>query len=250
MEISETLVKKYDIIINGNKRYYKKPLNKFRYDLECSTPVEFIFKNVSLKETSWNELTQLIAIKLHNLCPKKDFSVFVPSWKNYYPFSKEKVNKFYCEIDENLYLYRNFTASHAFMFICELMNYCGLNLNDGYLIIHRPPYAEPKEIVDSVSSQTKEAFKDFLIENYNFSDEKCTKIINNILFHMNNVLLEHVSKSYSNWFMFSDYQYVVNYVVKFKEYIETRSTLPPKNIKIYDRYLVYLKDFYKEYLSK
>ena len=261
MELND-LYKKHRVLSDGFQRRYIISTLERRYDLEHATPFELlilvpkvwedpslegtiVYPNVTQKKfenRAWTQLLkEFVAYSLQHIQMLDDDLIsFRTDWSKAPIFSKTKTIDNMVEIREGLFFSVNYTAMHSTWIIGDLMKLFGLNY--GFLIVHRPPEAEPSDIKEEVGRVRREEFKRFLMVKYGKTEEKADKIVKN--FESLNKLLVRMGTSYNDFFLFDDATALSNYKVKLlKDYYKYVSW-DENQMKTVRRYLDYLTDFY------
>ncbi len=242
----EKLYEKYNVTLVRKKRIYKENLVKRDYNLSDAVPYSFKFREFVSNTHSWGNLlydmveyfNYLYKFELRKLL---NFSV---SWSKQDIFSVDKkVNS--KQLSNGLFLNCNHTALHSCWLIQDLLEFYDIDTDEVELYVHKSWENEPKEIVKIVEAEFKKSFASFLMTNYSKPYNKAEQIINNIENSMNPKLRD-ISRTYSNFFLFDDYAVLANYITKFKQSIESNFKIPEKNKIIYNRYLLYLSEYYKK----
>ena len=234
---------KYGFYLDGLERVYKLDLDASYHNLEFTTPVKLIINGYKIEDNAWSNLILKLNLYIHSVKPYINLLDFEPSWGDCNPFSKRQISPIWSKIDDNLYCYRSFDSDHSYRFIVEILDYCGFDMDDSYILVHRSPRAEPKEVVDYFSKQIKTKFKEYLQDNYQYDDNRCEKIIRNIDGPMNKILSD-MSQSYNDWFSFTNMPRLSSFASKYSRYIYEKTTLKDNAIKQILRYLEMIKNFY------
>lgn len=245
----DSLLGKYGLFFEGQKRFYIEDLTKRDLTLECTIPVSFSFNSVKIECTSWKSLLPKIANEMLDFSPKttEELLTFRVSWTKQKIFTTTKVTN--SEVLKNgLFLACNFTADHSAWIIQDLISFFHIDLGACKMIIRRPPFAEPEEIKELLIQQQKDNFSTYLRETYSFTSQRIMKIISNIDV-ITNAVLPKITKSYNNIWLFDMNQNAYNYIVKLEEYAEEHYLGKEKLLRQIKRYCLFLKDFYKVTLN-
>lgn len=197
-----------------------------------------------IQENAWVEMIRNLTAYLISTSAKskEDIVSFKTQWSKQNIFSLiPRTN--YKQLDSDLYVNCNHTALHSCWLIQDLLDFFGIDKSKVYFLIHRAPYAEPKDAVDYFVNKFKEEFSLFLKEQYSKSDEDAKKIISNIEKFMDPILAKF-SKSYNSFMLFEDIGAFSNYSKKFRETIDANPAYKDKVKRTMERYLFYLNDFY------
>lgn len=124
------------------------------------------------------------------------------------------------------------------------MDYFGIEKSEVKMLIHRPCIAEPQELKQHIEREFKRGFKKYIIVQYEKPDDYAEKVIKNIEKYLN-PMLDNISKSYPNFFLFDDVTIASGYIKKVKEIIEGNLKYDDKTKKVLYKYLKYLLNYYK-----
>jgi hypothetical protein len=245
MDEIKQFIDNYELLIVNKKRFYLEDISERDYWLENSSPYFIRIGTYEIREGSWVEMLRNIGAYFISLY-KRDVQELVDfrvSRSKAAIFSYEpRVN--FKQVTSELYLNCNHSALHACWLIQDLLEFYKIDIDSVVLYIHRPSSIEPKCVKDYFLEKNYNEFSYFLQSNHGKSKEQCEKIISNINLYMNPILRK-VTKSYDNFFLFDDVLTLYNYIIRFKEYVNSHVRFKEKNIKIYYRYCDYLLDFYK-----
>lgn len=233
------------IVLEGKKRYYVENLTKRDFSLECATPHLLRIDDYEIQENNWVEMIRNLAAYLISITDKDKNEVlsFKTEWSKQSIFSSSSRTN-YKQLDEALYINCNHTALHSCWLIQDLLDFFGIDKSKVYFIIHRAPYAEPRDARKFFKNKFKEEFSLFLKEQYGKTDDNVSKIISNIENYMDPILSQ-ISKSYDSFLLFEDGVTFWTYWKKFGETINENPKLSDKTKKTMERYLKYLSEFYK-----
>lgn len=237
------LYDKYNIVLKNKQRYYVESLIERDYYLECSTPYYFSHNTKVIKEKSWVNLITKIVNYLQTNYPIEENALlnYRTDWSKSAIFSSEKRTNF-AEITNGLFVNVNHTAVHSVWLIQDLLDLYRINKTDCSLVIKRPPFCEPKEIIDYVEQQMKSGFEMFLTNEKKIAKERAVKISNNIC--VLNKYLAKMSKAYNNFYLFDNLQYLSNYKAKFFKDLPKYASFNEKQIKLCHEYLDYLTEYF------
>ena len=244
----DIFLKKYGLFFDGSKRFYIEDLSKRDYVLEFTTPASFSFQNIKIECTSWKKLLPKIVNEFLNFSPKtnEELFSFQTSWTKQKIFTTNKVTNSE-QLKNGLFIACNFTAIHSVWLIQDLISFFKIDLASCELIIHRTPFCEPIEIKKALVKTQKENFSKYIKKTYLFSDERISKIINNID-KMADSILPKITKSYNNIWLFDVNLNAYNYIVKLREYAKAHYPTNEKYLSQVERYCLYLLNFYKTVL--
>ena len=236
------LFDKYNIVLKDKQRYYVEPLNERDYTLECATPYYFSIDNKVIKEKTWVGLLTKVASFLQSNFRIEEQTLFEyrTTWSKSSIYSNQNRTNF-AEISNGLYINVNHTAVHSVWLLQDLLDLYNVNKNNCSLVIKRPPYSEPKEVVDYIENEMSEGFKNYLIDIKKIKVERAIKIANNI--KVLNKYLAKMSKAYNNFYLFDNLQYLSNYKAKFFKDISKYATFNDKQIAFCHEYLDYLTEY-------
>lgn len=234
-----------DIVFEGKRRYYIEDLTKRDYTLENTTPYQLKILNFAIEEHAWGLLLCKTVTFLLEEFPeyKEKILDFRCPWSKAAMFTKEKgIN--YKKLDDDLFINCNHTALHACWFLQDILDFFNIDKSTVYFLIHRPSSAEPKHVKDYVERRFKKDFSHYIVIYYDKSDEYAQKVVSNIEKYLNPIL-QKLSKSYSNFFLFDDVPTLYNYVKKAREYIQFKVDASAKVKNALNKYLDYLIEYYK-----
>lgn len=233
------------IVFEGRKRYYVEDLTKRDFTLECATPHILKLDDYEIQENTWVEMIRNITAYLISTSnkSKEDIISFKTDWSKTNIFSPTQRTNFK-QLDDDLFVNCNHTALHSCWLIQDLMDFFGIDKSKVYFLIHRAPYAEPKDAKAYFKNKFKEEFPVFLKERYEKSEIDAQKIISNIENYMDPIL-KTISKSYDSFMLFEDTTSLWNYIKKFSEKINGNPRYTDKTKRTMERYLSYLNEFYK-----
>ena len=239
------LFDKYNIVLKDKQRYYVESLTERDFSLECSTPYYFSNKAKVIKEKSWVNIIVKIANYLYTekAIEKETLINYRTSWSKSAMFSVEKRTNF-LKIDCGLYINVNHSAEHSVWLIQDLLDLFKINKNDCRLVIKRPPFCEPKEVVDYIEREMHSGFIQFLTDHKKIERERAIKIANNII--ILNKYLAKMSKAYNNFYLFDNVQYLLNYKAKFFKVLPKHVRFSEKQVCLCHMYLDYLTEYYHE----
>lgn len=245
MDEIKITIDNYDLLIVNKKRYYLQDLTVRDYILENSTPYILRFNDYEFRETTWIELLRNLAAYLITEYPDKILKIydFQTKWSKAIIFSNKQRTNFR-KINENLYINGNHTALHSCWLVQDLLEYFNINTSNITFYIHRPSSIEPKIVKEYLLNKAHKEFSLFLKYEHNKDDEQAKKIIQNISNHLNKIL-QNISKSYDEVFLFGDYQTFYNYIKRISESMKKDQKYDEKSQNILNRYIKYLIDFYK-----
>lgn len=237
------LFDKYNIVLKDKQRYYVESLTERDFNLECSTPYYFSHKTKVIKEKSWVNLIVKVVNYLQG-----DFGIdncmlinYRTAWSKSVMFAERKKTNF-AQMSNGLFVNVNHTAVHSLWFIQDLLDLYKINKSECSLVIKRPPFCEPKEVIDYIESHMFSEFVGFLKNKKLISQDVAEKIARNIKFL--NKYLAKMSKAYNNFYLFDNLQYLSNYKAKFFKDIHKYANFNDKQIKLCHKYLDYLTEFY------
>lgn len=242
----EELLTKYNIIKKNNRRYYFVDLTKKSINFECSTPIYIKIEDTKIDETSWLHLIEKVCNYLFLKYPnkKEEALSFSLAWTKKAIFTQFNKTVNCLKLDNDLYVNCNHDADHSCWLIEDIISFFSLPLNEVTLLIHRPPYIEPKEVKAFYKEKREAEFKEMLINNFNFDIERANKIIHNINYYSEKYLTA-ITKSYNDFFLFDDLTIFDAYKSKFIEKMKETFIYNIKYYKQITRYLTYLSIFYK-----
>lgn len=234
-----------NVVFSGKRRYYIEDLTQRDYSLENTTPYQIEIMGHIIEETSWGNLLCRVSNLLLNMYPEHidTITTFCCNWTKAIIFSKtQKTN--YKSIDHNLYLNCNHTALHSCWLLQDLLDHFKIDKSRIHFLIHRPCSAEPKRVKDYIVKRFKNGFIDYICFRYDKHKKYAERVISNIEQYLN-PMLNKVSKSYTNFFLFDDNATLYNYVKKVRELIAQKLNIEEKVKTILNKYLDYLVEYYK-----
>ena len=260
----KVLYKKHQILTDGLQRLYVQSVSDRRLDMTGVTPVElivyfsdtwggrFVYKNSSetlntktyhFRERSWSGLLTKLVNFLQESNPKtnEELLSLTLSWSNAKLFRETKDIANSVKLENGLYFSFNYSAVHSSWVIDELLKAYGVYCGD--LIVHRPSFSEPKEVVDAIKELRMNQFCDYLIHEKRLDEAKADTIVNAINGPLNKLLSK--KNSYNNdFFVFDDAIALANYKSKVVADLPYVTKWNEKQIKTAKKYLDYLTDFY------
>ena len=150
------------IVFEGKKRYYVEDLTKRDYSLECATPHLLKIDDYEIQENAWVEMLRNLTAYLISTSAKskEDIVSFKTQWSKQNIFSLiSKTN--YKQLDSDLYVNCNHTALHSCWLIQDLLDFFGIDKSKVYFLIHRTPYAEPKQANEFLLRSLKKSLRYF-----------------------------------------------------------------------------------------
>ena len=201
-------------------------------------PIAVVFKS-----RSWVQLLEKLILYLQSKNPKtrEELFAFRTDWSKAAIFSDYMAHENMIEIGDRLFFSVNYTATHSSWIVGDLLEFYGLHL--GYLVLHKPPVAEPEEVRTEVGKMRREEFKQFLISNCMKSEENASKIINN--FESINKVLVKMNSSYDDFFLFDDPVMLATYKSKYLKDLNKYTSWDETKIQTVRRYLDYLTEYFK-----
>ena len=261
MDLKE-LFKKYNILTDGLQRRYVINAFERKYDLDYVTPIEIgilvpneweqtisdagiVYKGSYHKvfeNRSWVQILKELVIYLQSKEPKtkEDLIAYRTDWSKAAIFSASKTIDNMVEIEDGLFFSVNYTATHSTWIIGDLLSFYGIKY--GYIVVHRTPAAEPKEIREVVGRIRREEFKEYLCLHCGKTEERADKIVKN--FETLNKILNKMGTSYNDFFLFDETLALSNYKAKLLKDLYKYVSWDDKQIKVVQTYLDYLTNFY------
>jgi len=199
----EEIFKENKAVQFGIERYYYSPIETRDWDLENVTPSYLVVEEKIIDERTWVHTIQELAQYLQEKYPKsiQELLNYRVDWSKASIYSETKSINNMVSIQPNLYVSVNFTARHSGWFIQDLLTFYNIDKNDCFLIVHKPPRAEPAEVQKVVESQLIDEFKLFLVTK-GLCDDKIDNIVRGI--KSINKLLDKMNCSYNNFFLFDN----------------------------------------------
>ena len=112
-------------------------------------------------------------------------------------------------------------------------------------LIHRPSSTEPKHVKEYIEQRFKKNYSYYIQSKTGKGVEYSNKVISLTEKYLN-PMLQKISKSYTNLFLFDDNATLYNYVKKIREMVAVDCHFDEKARKILNKYLDYLIGFYRE----
>jgi len=235
-----------NVVFDGKRRYYIEDLTERDYTLENTTPYQIDILNNVIEESSWGIMLCKVAELLLSTFPQNldTITTFSCKWTKAAMFLNQyKIN--HKLIRDNLYINCNHTALHSCWFLQDILDYFNIDKASVILLIHRPCSAEPKRVTRYIETRFKRGFIDFLVVQYQQSEDYANKVISNIERYLNPILIS-ISRSYTNIFLFDDNATLTNYIKTIREKISASVHYDEKSRKILNKYLNYLLAYYKQ----
>ena len=267
MDLNE-LYKKHNIRTDGLQRRYIIKSFERKYDLDYATPIEIgILVPISWEEPnpdadddydeyqlnkfesrSWVQVLKELVMYLQskNQKPKEELISYRTDWSKAAIFTSSKTIDNMVKIDDDLYFSVNYTATHSTWIVWDLFSFYGIK--HGYIAVHRPPAAEPKEIREAVGALRRKEFKEYLCQRLGKTEEKADKIIKN--FDYFNKLLCKMGTSYNDFFLFDETLALSNYKAKLLKDYYKYANWDEAQLKSARKHLDYLTNFYTELKKK
>ena len=261
----EEICKKHNIYSDGLERRYLINVHERRYDMEHTTPFELqilvpqVWENSdplttinpcckSFESRSWVQLIKDVVLYLQEKNPKseEDLISFKTDWSKATIFSRSKSIDNMVEINPDLYVSVNYTATHSLWFIGDILSFYGISI--GCLLIHRPPLAETEEVRTEIKELRINQFREFLLKEKNLSEEKTEKVIK--AFGPFNKLLNKIATSYDDLFLFDNTIVFSSYKSKLLASIPRYTTWSEGQIATANKYLDYLTSFYTKLVKE
>ena len=257
----EELYLKHHILSDGLQRRYIISTAERRYDLDFVTPIELHFiaptgisseyskpKEVVFKNRSWVQIVKELGIYLqtHFNKAKEELYNYRTDWSKAPIYSNHQSIDNMVEIESDLFLSVNFTATHFSWIIGDLLSL--YNIHVGCLVVHRTPISEPQEIKDVVGNFRRIEFKEFLVSVKYKTDEKADKIIKNI--EVMNKILVKMGTSYNDFFLFDDTLMLSNFKSKLLSKCYKYVHWTDSQIETAKKYLGYLTDYYTNVMKE
>lgn len=238
------LFDKYNLTVASNGMHlYKEDLSARDMSLECTTPISFSYKGITIEETAWKKFSPKVINFLFSISSKtKDEALaFRTDWTRQPFFYEGNVKANLMPLDNGLYLNCNFTALHSVWCLQDCLDFFEIPKSDCTLIIHRPSAAEPDEIRKYFKEERTLKFRQYLAKIYGYDDERCSKVIQNIDY-LSKKFLPTFSKSYDDFFLFDTLTAFYNYSDRMPK--AAHDTGKEKFEKQVQRYMLFLKGFY------
>lgn len=244
----ETLKEKYGLVIIDGEHFYIQPLDKRVDDLKFATPCSFTVYGHEIRQTAWKNLLPAIVEYFLLIEPKKKTELldFERDWTTT-PLFVEEERQNYCRLQNGIYMSYNQSASKSVWTIMALMEFFHIPVEECELLIYRPSAAECDEVRGFYLRKAVSAFRIFMKKMFDMKDERIDKIILNI-FAISKKYMPLVSGAYTDLFLFYNYNYFVGYSRRLLEAMAD-SGLDDAHKKALNRYMMYLDEFYKIYLS-
>ena len=234
-----------NVVFIGFKRYYYEDLSKKNYSLESTTPFRFEINNCVIEDNSWGDMICKVVYHLLTIYPEKraDIYNFRCPWTKAEMFFLEPKTNSKC-VFEDLHVNCNHTALHSCWFLQEVLDYFDIEKESVKFLIHRPSVAEPNEVKQYIYWRFVRGFTYYLVSRRKKDIERAEKIVRIINKYLNPIL-QSMSKSYNNLFLFDDNAVFYNYAKKIKEKVDSNPRYQEKEKKLLNKNLSYLVDYYK-----
>ena len=239
-----------NIIYTGRRRDYALIDHTIDYELDLTTPVSLKLNGKSFNESSWIHLLHHFGKDLiEEFHPEeKDLLNYQSTWSKV-PIFINRASINYKKLTPSLYMCCKFTAKESYTLILDLLKLFKIDPKDNLVIVvHRQPSSEPEEIQKKVIEDTKNEFKNYLMNEQNKTEDISLKIITNIEEKLD-PFLRSITRTYNTFFHFDSLQQLTNYIGMYRKKILYDKKIPEKNKSIINRYLNYLSDFYYNYLN-
>ena len=257
MELEE-LYKKYGVLTDGLQRRYVINVMDRPYDLDFATPFElsilvpkewendssspnkYVQKNFIHR--AWTRILEDLVLYLLEKAPKskEELIAFRTDWSKAAVFGDYKMFANIIPLREDLYLSINYTSTHFMWVIGDLIRFFGLEY--GFVVVHKTPEVEPREIKEELGKVRREEFKNYLMSKYQKSEESANKIINNI--DSLNKVLGKMGTTYNDFFLFDDPTALSNFKSRLLLDYRKYTTWNDHQLETAQRYLDYITNFY------
>ena len=230
-----------NLLFIGGRRYYIEDLTQRDYILENTTPREITISNEKIADSSWGSLLVKITDLLISKRTKSESELldFNVPWSKKQMFSVNKKTN-HKPLSCGLYINCNHTALHSCWLLQDLLDFFEIDKSDVFLIIHRAPSSEPKEIRSYIKNENKKQIKSYLCGVCRKTQEEAESIIG-VIDNCLNKILQKLSRSYNDFFLFDDYYYSYGYFKRTKEFLQNRDYQRDEFIATLD----ILADYYK-----
>lgn len=240
----DSLFAKYNVVCVGTTRIYGHSLADRSWNVENTAPFCVVVNGeLELWDRAWSKIVKGIVQYLQATYPidKEILYQYRTEWSKAQVFGKEKFIINSEKICEDLYVSINFTAVHSVWFIQDMLKLYNVDLNKCFLLIHRPPEREPKEIRDTIKNVVTDAFKFFLKEKG--KDDSTIESIMKI-FEVINKVQAKISKSYSDFFLMDSTLVVANWKSKLLINYPKFISWSDKQVRMVKKVLDYYTEFY------
>ena len=257
MDIRE-LYKKYGVLTDGLQRRYVINVMDRPYDLDFATPFElsilvpkewendnstpnkYVQKN--FVHRAWTRILEELVLYLLEKAPKtkEDLLAFRTDWSKAAVFGDYKMFTNIVQLREDLFLSINYTATHFMWVIGDLIRFFGIEY--GFVVVHKTPEVEPREIKEELGKVRREEFKAHLMSKYQKSEESADKIISNI--GSLNKVLARIGTTYNDFFLFDDATALSNFKSRLLLDYRKYTSWNDHQLETAQRYLDYITSFY------
>ena len=254
----EELYKKYGVLTDGLQRRYVINVMDRPYDLDFATPFElsilvpkewesegsspngYVQKNFFHR--AWTRILEELVLYLLEKAPKpkEELLAFRTDWSKAAVFGDYKMFTNIIQLREDLFLSINYTATHFMWVIGDLLKFFGLEY--GFVVVHKTPEVEPREIKETLGKIRREEFKDYLVSEYQKSEESADKIISNI--GSLNKVLARIGTTYNDFFLFDDATALSNFKSRLLLDYRKYTSWNDHQLETAKRYLDYITNFY------
>lgn len=235
-----------NIVFQGQRRYYIEDLTERDYLLENTTPYQIEIMGYVIEEHVWGKMICAVTNLLLRIFPsyKDKILTFACPWSKAKMISEiQKTN--YRGLECGYYINCNHTALHSCWFIQDLFDFFMIDKSTVHFLIHRPSSAEPKHVKDYIEQRFKKNYSYYIQSKTGKGVEYSNKVISLTEKYLN-LMLQKISKSYTNLFLFDDNATLYNYAKKIREMVAVDCRFDEKARRILNKYLDYLMNFYRE----
>lgn len=234
-----------NVVFDGTKRYYIEDMTERDYSLEHVTPYQFEIFNTVFETGTWGVLIERLTAFLLEKFPEYNNSIykFQCPWSKQSMFSDvQKTN--YRTVKEGLYVNCNHTALHSCWFIQDLLDFFAIDKSSVKFLVHRPSEAEPPKVKEYIEKRFRRNFVSFMKTRYNRSEDFANKTLSYVDKYLNKIL-QSISRSYTNFYLFDDGTILNSYAKKVREKINANYRLSEQGKKTLNRCLDYIQEFYR-----
>ena len=237
------ILDKYKIHIINGRRYYEYNVAEALPILDNTVPYSFKYKSIDIEGvSSWNKLTLKLLDALDKMNPKsEEYLLNIKyDWSKAVVFSRTKLTNY--SPFKNLYVDTNHSSTHCLMSIQCLLRAYGVDPKECFMLIRRYPCAEPEEAKRFFAAETKKEFA-YALRLAGKNEISISNIINS--FNSINKILEKVTTTFNDFWLFDEYYTFLRHKELVMNKAEEMYYTRPKNIRIIEKDLNYLDEYYK-----
>lgn len=161
--------------------------------MENTRPEEAFIDGVKYTDNSWGGLlvNAVNYIIKKNYLTKEQLLGFNVHWYNKTLFSEIQLTNFR-ELDNGLFINANLGSLRSYWFLCDIIYYASIQLNDCYIIVKRFGIAEPKEVQEYVINNNLCLYHKHLALKFN-DDKTIERYVKNIVIDMELIVIGYLN---------------------------------------------------------